>query len=203
MRKNVLACLLAVGVLFLLGSSLSAAYLHTANKCGECHQPHRNFDPNDTPADYGVPLFDTQKFGGSDTGGVSFFDVYTSLWFDKYGVPAGQPTGASKLCLGCHDNAGGAGHKFKQADLKNSHPISVKYEDYIRTTNGQKNFWPVSTLVPLLGATATIATGMLDEKGMVQCVSCHDVHNTGTAIAALKFEAGSNRIVLCKTCHNK
>lgn len=197
MRKNLIVGLLALGVVGLLSSGLYAA--HTSYHCGDCHQPHRNFDPNDDPTDYGVPLFASEVLQD----GLPVYDLYSSFWFDKYGITVGQPTGATKLCLGCHDGTGGhISHIFGANDLKNSHPVSINYEE--ARTAGADLHDPTSgsELTPLGG---TIEQDLLDEKGNVQCTSCHDVHSTATDAVegALKFDPGSHFKTLCKSCHRK
>jgi cytochrome c peroxidase len=202
MRKNVLVCLLAAGTLCLVSSGLYAA--HTSYHCGYCHQPHRNFDPNDTPDNFGVPLFSTAQ----NKDPLPTYDLYSSHWFDKYGITVGQPNGATKLCLGCHDGSykyGSGGtksmtHVFKAADLKKSHPVSINYEE--ARAKGADLHDPKSTSqkTPLGG---TIEQDLLDEKGYVQCSSCHDVHITGATELMLKWDAGAEWVSLCKACHNK
>ena len=202
MRKNLIVSLLAVGAICLLSSGLYAA--HTDHHCGYCHQPHRNFDPNDDPSDFGVPLYSSLQLRD----GLPTYDLYSSHWFDKYGITVGQPTGSTKLCLGCHDGSYKYGanndrsmtHVFGAADLKNSHPVSINYEE--ARTKGAALHDPKSTseLTPLGG---TIEQDLLDEKGNVQCASCHDVHKTGVSETQLKWDPGKEYLTLCKACHNK
>jgi len=63
----------------------------------------------------------------------------------------------------------------------------------------------------------TIAEDLLDEKGKMQCTSCHDVHNTGVSTAEVDHHGPDDndpwksvrhmyfdsRVKLCKVCHNK
>ena len=196
MRKNMLTCLLVAAILSFTGLLYAA---HTDYHCGDCHQPHRNFDANADATDYGVPLYN----GINNADGVTQYDIYSSHWFDKYGITVGQPTGATKLCLGCHDGTGGhISHEFGTADLKNSHPVSINYEEARLAGADLHDPTSTSELTPLGG---TINVDLLDDRGDVQCTSCHDVHSTASSAieGALKFDPGNRFIALCKSCHKK
>ncbi len=149
--------------------------------------------------------------------------------YQLYNTPSmdatvGQPTGASKLCLSCHDGTvavdsfgGEEGTQFISAfnadadlttDLSNDHPISFIYDTALATTDGAL-FDPATKVVTIgSGAftrTGTIADVMLADN-VLQCQSCHSVHNdfvAGTPIsdALLKITIGGSK--LCLTCHNK
>lgn len=197
MKKNLLLCLAAAAVVCFMGSTVYAG--HSQYHCLACHQPHQNFDPNFNPQeDWGVPLFSTEE----NSDGLPTYDIYSSHWFDKYGITVGQPNGASKLCLGCHDGSY-QGHQmehvFGAADLNKSHPISINYDE---ARDGGAALW-LSTGEHTTPLGHTIAIDLLDEKGNVQCTSCHDVHNTGVTESLLKFEPGRDDMDLCKACHNK
>ncbi|MEW6719741.1 MAG: cytochrome c3 family protein, partial [Thermodesulfobacteriota bacterium] len=122
----------------------------------------------------------------------------------------GQPTGASKLCLSCHDGTvalgsirsrgapipmqGGIGVIPPGAtrlgtDLSDDHPVSFTYDAGLAAANGQ--LYNPSTLTGRV---------RLDENGELQCTSCHDPHNDQYG----KFRVMSNSAsALCTTCHNK
>ena len=197
MRKNVLVCLLAAGALCLVSSGLYAA--HTNYHCGYCHQPHRNFDPNDNQGDFGVPLFSTAQ----TKDGMQTYEPYSTVWFNKYGVVAGQLNGATKLCLGCHDGSYVSSHAmthvFGTTDLKKSHPVSINYEALRAGGAALKNSTSGNT-TPL---GHTIAVDLLDDQGNVQCTSCHDIHLTGFGETMLKWDSGAEWLSLCTACHNK
>jgi len=202
MRNALLISLLAGLAVLAMTGGLQAS--HTDHHCGYCHQPHRNFDPNDSPDNWGVPLFSSAQ----TKDGLPTYDLYSSHWFDKYGITVGQPNGATRLCLGCHDGSykyGANGdrsmtHVFGAADLKLSHPVSIDYEE--ARSKGADLHDPTSTseLTPLGG---TIEQDLLDEKGYIQCSSCHDVHITGQTEAMLKWDPGKEWMTLCKGCHKK
>lgn len=170
---------------------------NTGEICVVCHTPH-NADNNVN----GAPLWNHQVT-------TSTFSVYTSSTFD---ATAGQPDGASKLCLSCHDgtvaidNFGGkttgtnfiTGGKNFGTDLTNDHPVSFTYDAALATADGEI-YDPTSTNSGLGG---TISADLLI-GGKMECASCHDVHNTvavnGTKLL-VKTNAGS---ALCLTCHAK
>jgi predicted CXXCH cytochrome family protein len=113
-----------------------------------------------------------------------------------------QPTGISLACLSCHDGAsnmdafsGVAGSTTMGAtstgnlgiDLTNDHPVGFAI------VNGTDSAIKLLTniTVPLFGASTN----------MIECSSCHDVHN-GTAFGNMLVmtNAGS---ALCLDCHIK
>jgi hypothetical protein len=184
---------------------------NTGEICRVCHVPH-------------------------DRGRASLLGTRGLLWnhalstqntFTMYDSPsmnataATAPTGGSKPCLGCHDgtvalddfDAQTGGNKFigggKQipntgngaGDFTNTHPISITY-DY----------------VPGMGlndpaTTAMGNSGMINdvlENGVLQCGSCHDVHNSpaavpGTHLLRVAQTAAQGGVAsgLCLTCHDK
>jgi predicted CXXCH cytochrome family protein len=122
----------------------------------------------------------------------------------------GQPTGASKLCLSCHDGTvapgsvrsrgtpipmqGGvtvlpAGVSRLGTDLSDDHPISFTYDAGLAAANGQ-----------LRDPSTLTGPVRLDENGQLQCTSCHDPHNDQYG----KFRVmGNSASALCMVCHNK
>lgn len=169
----------------------------TGEICVVCHTPH-NAQTGVTDA----PLWNHEVT-------TTTFTIYNTATFDATG---GQPNGASKLCLSCHDgtvaidNFGGTtngsnfigGGKNLGADISNDHPVSFTYDDALATADGELHA-PSSTNSGLGG---TIADDLLI-GGSMECSSCHDVHNTdavnGTKLL-VKTNSGS---ALCLTCHAK
>lgn len=123
----------------------------------------------------------------------------------------GQPTGASKLCLSCHDGTIALGAVLSKpeeiqflgglrqlplnrqsnlgTDLSDDHPVSFNYES---STDGG-NF----ELVP--GETLTREV-QLDDNGQLQCTACHDPHDDTWG----NFLVMSNQFSqLCTSCHQK
>lgn len=152
----------------------------------------------------------------------------------------GQPVGRAKMCLSCHDNTVALGSFDDYADggvdpetslsndkpdgaktfqeiyadghymigqtgdgmtLEGTHPISVSFAAGYRLN-------PVTTA---MGPSSGTIADVLD-NGMVQCSSCHDVHNRvsvgGTRLLRQSQKAGDtngsgNASGLCLTCHDK
>ena len=123
-------------------------------------------------------------------------------------VIIGQPTGASKLCLSCHDGTIALGMVSNRQtpivmqgsatipdgatnlgiDLSDDHPISFPYNSALATAhNGQ------------LKNPATL-TGKIrpDHNNEMQCTSCHDPHNNENGNFLLVKNTAS---ALCLTCH--
>lgn len=216
-RRNPLShrlwlCLVgAVGALTLLmlvrpaspaiqGSAHDFSALHPDQQiCILCHTPH-----NSDTSVIDAPLWNHDVT-------TKNYQVYNSPTMD---ATTGQPSGASRLCLSCHDGTvavdsygGQTGVIFLGGDvavgadeLTNDHPISFTYDDALAAQDAEL-FSPSSSPSGLGG---TIAQDLLFNN-QLECSSCHDVHN-GPAAAAVNdhlvliTQAQSQ---LCLTCHNK
>jgi predicted CXXCH cytochrome family protein len=135
---------------------------------------------------------------------TAFYIPYSSTTMK---APVGQPTGASKLCLSCHDGtvALGAmkrsqpgnqaqpsnlrmspGRAVLGTDLSDDHPVSFSYNAALV---GGAQLKPAALLDNQV---------RLDPNGDVQCTSCHDPHNDQFG----KFLAVNNYAsALCLNCH--
>jgi hypothetical protein len=172
--------------------------------CDGCHVPHN------ASALPGVPLWN-----GSET--TVTFSMYTSVTFQ--GTIDNQPSGASRLCLSCHDGANPNflwmtdARIFGAGELVNSHPISFVYDATLASSDG---FLKDPSLPSTLGRT--IAEDLLDGASKMQCTSCHDVHTSGVGDHQLRgynygFETVTNPdgttsqvhhdARLCRMCHLK
>jgi predicted CXXCH cytochrome family protein len=160
--------------------------------CSFCHTPHQS--------GMGIALWNRRASGQN-------FVPYTSS--TALAAP-GQPTGASLLCLSCHDGTialgevlnrsrpivmtGGAikmppGRGLTGTDLSHDHPVSFDYSAGLAAQNGElKN--PV-TLSPEI---------KLDKNGELQCTTCHDAHDNKFGKFLVRSNAGSQ---LCVQCHEK
>ena len=81
-------------------------------------------------------------------------------------------------------------------DLSDDHPISFTYNTALATADG--GLWDPASALSGLGGTidADLLSG-----SMVECSSCHDVHNSyGIPFLLVKSNAAS---ALCLTCHDK
>lgn len=169
--------------------------------CVFCHIPHG--------AQQSRPIWNRNLKYQDD---ATLYTIYTSTTLDAI---VNRPTGASKLCLSCHDGTqalgslmnlnatrpasvamqGGtvtmpAGPRNLGTDLRNDHPISMVPD-------------PVSDpeiALPPPGDDVRLREGSTPGvKDTVQCTSCHDPH-----LPTFKFLVKDNtRGALCTTCHAK
>ena len=201
--------LVGVGLGVLVSSLLTGPVMRAATAhsdmvgCDGCHVPHN------AKATGGVPLWN-----GSDT--TVTFTMYSSPTLQ--GTVDNQPSGASRLCLSCHDGANpnflwmSDTRKFGAADLVKSHPISFVYDSKLASTDGAlKDPSQPSTL------GRTIAQDLLDGQSKMQCNSCHDVHTSGVGKALRGYNYGYETVdnpdgttsqvhhgaELCRMCHLK
>ncbi len=160
--------------------------------CVFCHTPHS--------AAPSSPLWNRRSPGG----------VYTPYTSSTAFATPGQPTGASILCLSCHDGtialgeilssssrinmAGGVttmptGPGRLGTDLSDDHPISFNYTATLASQRGE-----------LVNPAALTGAVKLDRNGQMQCTACHNAHDDSNG----KFLAVANtRSALCQTCHVK
>ena len=178
-----------------------------AQICVYCHAPHNGANPADGPLWNHEVTAATYTMYASPTG-----------TFDGAGTIAAGPTGASKLCLSCHDGTvaldsfGGAtgtnfisGNYLLGTDLSNDHPISFTYDTALATADGGLAD-PATTTVTIGEGTDT-KTGTIAElmlpTGELQCSSCHDVHNKFAIAGQKLLRISLNNSDLCLTCHTK
>ncbi len=164
----------------------------SGNICFYCHAPHR-------PASSGA------MWNEYDT-------TVTYIPYESATLKAnvGQPTGASKLCLSCHDGtvalgstrrrsarrvSRGGGGRFNASnrsklglDLRDDHPISFHYDAELLSKNDE--------LVPPSSLTREV---QLDPSGQVQCTSCHAAHDNTYGKFLVTSMLGSE---LCLNCHD-
>ncbi|MDR3578333.1 MAG: cytochrome c3 family protein [Oryzomonas sp.] len=165
--------------------------------CIFCHAPH-NAAPNTLLGSIPSPLWNHELSSAT-------YQPYRSTTLNSK-VPT-APTGASRLCLSCHDgtialnNYGGSqvtgnillppGQPSNlTTNLSDDHPISFAYND---TLAGLKK--------GDLAFPETISTvTKLDESGSLQCTTCHDPHDDefGKFLVMDNTPTGSP---LCITCH--
>jgi len=181
----------------------STAWNGTGEICATCHTPHN------APEATTGPLW-------NHTNSTATYTLYSSPTGTLDAIP-GQPSGASKLCLSCHDGTvaldsfGGnpispgilIGSVNPAAnfgiDLSDDHPISI---DYAADTS----MVPTATAVTIGDTNTRTGTigSLLVPSGTVECASCHDVHNTYAVSTSTKLLKISNvDSALCLTCHAK
>jgi hypothetical protein len=162
MRRQQLILAAAIAGVAVIGLSLPQARAHPDYSCESCHVPHGAHQED------GVPLWNpdhttvTQDLGS-----------YSSPTMDA--TVSTTPTGASKLCLSCHDGTYthvSEGHTFGPlgtlGTLEQSHPISFVYDDALADADGE-----------------LIRPSDMDEQtrknilpfGRMECTSCHEIHD--------------------------
>jgi len=158
--------------------------------CIFCHAPHN--------ATAEAPLWNRYSSGAT----------YTPYSSSTVQATMGQPTGASKLCLSCHDGTIALGLVRSRdteisfngsstlppgvsnlgTDLSDDHPISFPFDATLYTQDGQLN-----NPALLTGAVK------LDAGGELQCTSCHDPHDDQYGNFLVMDDRAS---AMCVTCHN-
>jgi predicted CXXCH cytochrome family protein len=158
--------------------------------CVFCHTPHRS-----SPVQ---PLWNRRM-------PATPYIAYTSSALD---AQPDQPTGASKLCLSCHDGsialgsvvsreqviqmAGGIttlppGAANLGTDLSDDHPISFQYDALLATLD-TRLLHPAALPPPL----------RLDANQELQCTTCHDPHDDSRGHFLVMDNTDSG---LCRSCH--
>lgn len=158
--------------------------------CVFCHTPH-----NTTPQ---TPLWNRADQGAT-------YVPYSSSTLE---AAPGQPTGASRLCLGCHDGtvalgsvlseetaialAGGVtvmpdGAGLLGTDLMDDHPVSFAYSAALAAADGR-----------LTDPALLTGEVRLDGVGELQCTACHDPHDDANGKFLVLPAADA---ALCETCH--
>ena len=161
--------------------------------CIFCHTPHSA--RRDTP----------YLWNRKDT--TASFTTYEST--TMY-ANVGQPSGASKLCLSCHDGTIALGAVLSRPGeipfsggirfipegltkigtvISDDHPVSFLYDESLAAMNGE-----------LISPSLLTGDVRLDNLGMVQCTSCHDPHNNANGKFIVK---PNNYSALCISCHDR
>ncbi len=172
--------------------------------CIVCHTPHNAIASSDAPL-------------WNHTYTSSTFTMYSNSTID--GTIDASPNSTSKMCLSCHDGAtaidsygGNTGTILLNSTnfpgtranlgtgLGNDHPISISFSTATATADNEL-YDPSTTSVTALGGTIK-AKMLFSDK--VECSSCHDVHNSGSAATnGHMLLLSNNASALCLTCHKK
>jgi predicted CXXCH cytochrome family protein len=158
--------------------------------CIFCHTPHN--------ASAEAPLWNRFSSGS----------IYSPYYSSTAIASPGQPGGASKLCLSCHDGTVALGMVRSRSgeiafpgdgnipagstnigtDLTDDHPISFVYSQSLYLQHEE-----------LMDPALLIGEVGLDKDGQLQCTSCHDPHDNQFG----KFLVMANQnSALCGACHN-
>lgn len=164
------------------------------NTCGACHAPHNSEDPK------AAPLWDQNVDLGRRFSVELGKEAESKR--EKQRTES-QPGPGTTSCLRCHDGtvavsaiSGVKGDRF--VNLRNpgvyssahevtDHPVGVPYPEL------KEDFRPVTSVL----AKGTVRL----PAGQVECVSCHDPHNTA-GIDKMLITSNA-RSALCLTCHDK
>jgi predicted CXXCH cytochrome family protein len=136
-------------------------------------------------------------------------NAYIPYFSSTLKADVGQPTGASRMCLSCHDGtiALGAvatspneiplkgGIRFMPldsasnlgTDLSDDHPVSLVYDDMLSLDNRQ------------LREPADLPPQVKLEDDQLQCTACHDPHHNPYGQFLVMDNTASS---LCRACHN-
>ncbi len=136
---------------------------------------------------------------------------YTPYYSSTIHATVGQPTGASRICLSCHDGTialgalvsepreipfkGGIRFMPEQrpsklgTDLSDDHPVSFVYDSRLSTENPEIRD---PSLLP--------SEIRLDRNQQMQCTACHDPHDDTYDNFLVMFNRYS---ALCTACHEK
>jgi predicted CXXCH cytochrome family protein len=166
--------------------------LNESEICIFCHTPHAS-------SDVGV------LWNRVDSDAV--YDPYRS---STTFAAIGQPTGASRLCLSCHDGTVALGalynvgqevefeggirfldpaHGSLETALTDDHPVSFVYDAALAAANGE------------LADPGTLPDEkMIDRAGQMQCTACHEPHDDRYG-HFLRFDTAYGE--LCTLCHEK
>lgn len=160
--------------------------------CIFCHAPHRSTTR--------APLWNRYDSRAS-------YMIYDTSTLDA--LP-GQPTGATRMCLSCHDGTVALGeiasrpdeiafsseNRFLnpstgsvETDLGDDHPVSFIYDEALASADSQ-----------IVSPSAIPPPVHLDEAGEMQCTACHDPHDDTYGNFLLLAPTGG---VLCTSCHDR
>ncbi len=160
-----------------------------ARVCAFCHVPHT---PKAPRAMWARPMNDT---------------LYVPYESSTMKSKVGQPNGATRLCLSCHDGTVALGIVGNRRNVPMRGvslgglmpPGRSNLGTDLRTTH------PVSMPLPVDGLKVKPPTGRgarLDGEGLVQCTSCHDPHSDDRDARVRKFLAQDNAYSeMCRECH--
>ncbi|MDD3813198.1 MAG: cytochrome c3 family protein [Desulfocapsaceae bacterium] len=213
MKKLLVASLVLIGGLT-ISSTVPAAITGSAHDfsatnwadgqiCLPCHAPHNNQNAT------GDLLWNHDPT-------VATYTLYDSPTFDI--LTPGQPAALSKFCLSCHDGTIAldaysshststdvriSGFANLGTNLGNDHPISFLYDSALVTADTLTG-GGVTGLVTPTDSTKVGVAGLPLFDGMLECATCHDVHNKHDTLKGTGLlNTPNDGSKLCLTCHIK
>ncbi len=180
--------------------------------CVFCHTPHG--------ANPSIPLWNRDV---SYQSGI----VYVPYSSATLNASPGQPTGATKLCLSCHDGTVAVGQLLRNpavsmtdsgtgrltpegklspsapgyigTDLSGSHPVSFQVTEALIAANNSSGDTPLN---PLSAMTSDPDGVRLDANNELQCTACHDPHDdSNRATSGAPFWRKPGWSDVCRVCH--
>jgi predicted CXXCH cytochrome family protein len=177
--------------------------------CVFCHTPHR-------VASQAAPGWNRRQSATH----------YTPYGSGSLQANVGQPNGASKLCLSCHDGTIALGQVLNLRGMRpatialqgtntggqfpagsppvigtvlvNDHPISFTFDQALKSADGE-----LVDPASLRSGPVRLSPGTdPDVADAVQCTSCHDAHDEGAG-KFLRKQTKGQVDNLCLTCHRK
>lgn len=199
--------------------------------CIYCHAPHNTQKP-DVPGGTWtyMPLWNHGKT--TNVGNFTMYsngsDQPGSVQHQSQAmILANQPGSVSLLCLSCHDgsisvNMYGSGSSVGQnntniqngtgraviglgGDLSNHHPIGFDYTQVVPADDEIRPVTDQGFLQDPIDGTKNNGPQHISDLlwgNNVECVSCHDVHNTKNGGTRFTW-VNDNQSKLCLTCHKK
>jgi len=183
---------------------LSVNFTEETRVCVFCHVPH-----NGKP---GTPLWSRDLPSDAVN-----YKLYQSSTLNAAPL-TGKPTGASRLCLSCHDgtialgqyagspitrmvlmpsDANPSGNANLTIDLSDDHPISIEYTEAL------------AQMSHLASPTALGPAVRLENGAVLQCTACHDPHDNQYGNFLVMNNSSPDRpdykpgSPLCVTCHKQ
>ena len=155
---------MVVSMLAVMASGVMA--FHPDGDCSRCHVPHMAADNS------GIPLWNGQQ---SIT-----YDQFTAYYegFKMDATVSSSPAGSTLLCLSCHDGGTKYAMTAVQGDVSGTHPIEFVYDAALAIADGEL-MNPQTTNSGVVGSSKTIHEDLLTPAGVMNCVSCHDIHVQG------------------------
>ncbi len=201
--------------------------------CIFCHHPHNSYRSTDIGINYS-PLWNREMSAKTFTGYTNGLDasvIAASASDKRHNLNAADEGGGtsiggvSLLCMSCHDGVvamnaysidsgsndgqgvvgeGGtlsgrsSGFDSGPGDMSNHHPMGFDYQA-VQTADAEI---AATNTVLVPGGSVRISDVLAD--GKMECVTCHDVHNTANQANAERFLWRTNDYSnFCLTCHLK
>jgi len=140
--------------------------------CDDCHIPHAA--KTNAAGEQIIPLWSGEAYAGTT------FVNYDSPTMD---AEAGDPEGATLVCLSCHDNSHGDKYSINPdvptGDLSGTHPMEFVYDAALAALDKELVNPTLAGSSTVVNGHGTIEKDLLSGTGKVNCQSCHEIHANG------------------------